>query len=101
MQGDEDTNVPKVLIRAKRLTKRYKKAGIDDVSFEVRRNEVFGLLGNNGCGKTTIINILTGLVKSDSGTIEFNFESDDIMRNIRLCQQNDFLFSELTVMEHF
>jgi ABC-type multidrug transport system ATPase subunit len=44
------------------LTKKFKAAGIDDVSFEVHQNEIFGLLGNNGCGKTTIINIIAGIL---------------------------------------
>jgi ABC-type multidrug transport system ATPase subunit len=49
-------------VKINRLTKKFKAAGIDDVSFEVHQNEVFGLLGNNGCGKTTIINIIAGIV---------------------------------------
>jgi ABC-type multidrug transport system ATPase subunit len=37
------------------------KSGVTDVSFEVKKNEVFGLVGNNGCGKSTIINMIAGI----------------------------------------
>lgn len=49
-------------VKINRLTKKFKAAGIDYVSFEVRQNEIFGLLGNNGCGKTTVINIIAGIL---------------------------------------
>lgn len=41
------------------------------VSFVVKRREILGLIGPNGSGKTTVINLITGLVKSDSGNIRF------------------------------
>jgi len=40
------------------------------LNFEVHKNEIFGLLGNNGCGKTTIINKIVGIIKPDKGIIE-------------------------------
>ncbi|MBU0979794.1 MAG: ABC transporter ATP-binding protein [Nanoarchaeota archaeon] len=49
--------------------KRKRKVIVDDVSFKVKKNEIFGLLGPNGAGKTTIINILAGLLTEDSGEI--------------------------------
>ena len=53
------------------LVKRYRKAktnAVDDVSFAVRRGEIFGLLGPNGAGKTTTIGILTTAIVPTSGT---------------------------------
>jgi len=51
-----------------RLTKRYgRQRAVDDVSFEVARGEVLGLLGPNGSGKTTILRILTGYLQATSG----------------------------------
>ncbi|TPL27435.1 ABC transporter ATP-binding protein [Mesorhizobium sp. B2-4-8] len=44
---------------------------VKDVSFEVRRGEIFGLVGESGCGKTTVANTIAGLVTQSSGTIEF------------------------------
>jgi ABC-2 type transport system ATP-binding protein len=58
-------------IEVTNLLKRYPKAGanaVDDVSFAVRRGEIFGLLGPNGAGKTTTIGILTTSVIPGGGT---------------------------------
>lgn len=43
---------------------------VQDISFEVRRGEVLGLLGHNGAGKTTLLRILNGLIKPDHGRVE-------------------------------
>jgi len=61
--------VGKNLITIERLTKDYgNNAGIFDVSFEIKKGEVFGFLGPNGAGKTTTIRHLLGFIKSDSGS---------------------------------
>ncbi len=58
-------------IRVEGLTKRYKRqAALDGVSFAVPRGSVFGLLGENGAGKSTTIKILLGLVEADGGRAE-------------------------------
>lgn len=62
-------------IEVKNLVKTFRERGkriiaVDNVSFSVRKGEIFGLLGPNGAGKTTIINILTGLLQRDSGGIK-------------------------------
>ncbi len=49
---------------------RQSKSGVSDITFEVKPNQVLGLLGNNGCGKTTLINLMTGLEKPDRGDIK-------------------------------
>lgn len=45
---------------------------VNGISFDVRQGEIFGLLGPNGSGKTTTINMLTGLARADSGSIHIN-----------------------------
>ena len=56
-------------IEAKSLRKSYKNVSVlQDVSFRVDKGAVFALLGSNGAGKTTTINILTTLIRADSGT---------------------------------
>jgi ABC-2 type transport system ATP-binding protein len=58
-------------IEAKHLTKSYGKKkviAVDDVSFKVKTGEIFGLIGPDGAGKTTIIRILTTLILADNGT---------------------------------
>ncbi len=59
-------------VKIKNLTKTYSNGftALDNVSFEIANNQIFGLLGANGAGKTTILNILSGLVTKTSGTIE-------------------------------
>ena len=51
--------------------KRFVRA-VDGVSFSVKKGEIFGLVGETGCGKTTIGRIILRLIKSDSGEIHFN-----------------------------
>ena len=53
------------------LNKSYgKKVVLDNVSFEIEEGSIVGLLGPNGCGKTTLIKILTGLIKDHTGTVK-------------------------------
>ena len=56
-------------IQVKGLQKPYKKLHVlKGVDFEVEKGSIFALLGSNGVGKTTIVKILTTLLKQDSGT---------------------------------
>src|SRR5262249_23883826 len=45
---------------------------VNDVSFSVNKNEIFGLIGPNGAGKTTLFNIITGLTSPSRGTLIYN-----------------------------
>ena len=57
-----------LIIRAKNLTKNFDGVtAVDNVSFGVRKGEIFGLLGPNGAGKTTTIRMLTGILRPTSG----------------------------------
>jgi ABC-2 type transport system ATP-binding protein len=58
------------------ITKKYgNKAVLDDVSLSLEKGKIFGLIGLNGVGKTTLIKILLDLLKADSGTIQIFGES--------------------------
>ncbi len=58
------------VITVDRLHKRYgDKVAVEDVSFSVRDNEIFGIIGPNGAGKTTTVETLMGLRDPDSGTV--------------------------------
>jgi ABC-2 type transport system ATP-binding protein len=64
------TATPMTVLSARNLHKRYGDTiAVDDVSFEVKPNEIVGLLGPNGAGKTTTINMILGVLEPTSGSI--------------------------------
>ncbi len=61
------------MIKLEAVTKSFgEKKVIENLSLEVKSNEIVTLLGPNGCGKTTLLNILSGLTKPDQGNIYIN-----------------------------
>jgi len=80
-------------IQAKGLQKSYKQLHVlKGVDFEVERGSIFALLGSNGAGKTTIVKILTTLLKQDGGTASVNSfdvasKPDDVRQSISLTGQ--------------
>lgn len=95
-----------ILLKAENLSKSYGKVkAVDDVSFSINTGEIFGLLGENGAGKTTVIKMLTTLTKADSGSaflrgINF-FKHKRIARKyVAAVPQEINLDHELTVYEN-
>ncbi|MFN0304218.1 MAG: ABC transporter ATP-binding protein [Burkholderiales bacterium] len=90
------------------LAKRFGGVqALDDVSFGIERNAIYGLIGPNGAGKTTLFNLLTGIYAPDGGTIEFIGESLSGLAPNKVCAkgiartfQNIRLFANLTVLEN-
>jgi ABC-2 type transport system ATP-binding protein len=75
------------LIILKDLTKRFGKiVAVENVSLDIKDGEVFGLLGQNGAGKTTIIHILATLLKPTSGTATIN--GNDIVKDSSKVRKN-------------
>ena len=80
-------------IQVKGLQKSYKNLHVlKSVDFEVEKGSIFALLGSNGAGKTTIVKILTTLLKQDSGTATVNgfdiaAKPDDVRQSISLTGQ--------------
>ena len=54
------------------IIKKTRVEAVKDVSFTVQDGKTFGIVGNSGCGKSTIANMLLSLIKPDSGTIEID-----------------------------
>ena len=78
---------------------------VDNFNGELFPNEIFCLLGHNGAGKSTTINMISGIFDPDIGDIFLNGKSlitnkDYLYENIGLCQQEDIYFDYLTVEEH-
>ena len=75
------------MISIKNLTKKFDKiVAVDNVSLDICEGEVFGLLGQNGAGKTTIIHMLATLIKPTSGTALIN--GYDIIKNSSKVRKN-------------
>lgn len=78
---------------------------VDDISFSVRRGEIFGFLGANGAGKTTAMHILTGLNQPTSGSgrvagCDIGTEYEEIKKHIGYMSQKFSLYKDLTVREN-
>ena len=88
------------LLVVKELTHRYgQRTALDRVSFEVRRGEIFGLLGPNGGGKTTLFRVLCTLMKPTEGCVLMNGGAID-RRRIGVVFQSPSLDKKLTVREN-
>ncbi len=78
---------------------------VDDITFSVKRGEIFGFLGANGAGKTTAMHMLTGLNQPTSGTgrvagYDIRTEYEQIKRHIGYMSQKFSLYEDLTVAEN-
>lgn len=95
-----------IAIEAEHLTMRFGDfTAVSDVSFRIPRGEIFGFLGSNGCGKTTTMKMLTGLLPASEGTARlFGREVDpkdmSVRRRIGYMSQAFSLYTELTVRQN-
>ncbi len=93
-------------ISVRNLVKRFGNfTAVDNLSFDVRRGEIFGFLGANGAGKTTAMRMLCGLSypTSGSGTVagfDITTQAEDIKRHIGYMSQKFSLYEGLTVIEN-
>ena len=100
--GNEAENV----IEVEHLVKAFGTfRAVDDISFTVKRGEIFGFLGANGAGKTTAMHMLTGLNQPTSGTgrvvgFDIRTEYEEIKKHIGYMSQKFSLYEDLTVAEN-
>ena len=91
------------VIEAEKLTKRFGDfVAVDAVSFKIARGEIFGFLGSNGCGKTTTMKMLTGLLDVTSGSAKLlgqTIDPHDMATRLHIgyMSQSFSLYEELTV----
>jgi ribosome-dependent ATPase len=95
-----------VAIEAEHLTMRFGDfTAVDNVSFRISRGEIFGFLGSNGCGKTTTMKMLTGLLPASEGNArlfgqEVKASDVEVRRRVGYMSQAFSLYSELTVRQN-
>src|SRR6201997_1154441 len=93
-------------ISAENLVRRFGNfTAVNDVSFRVQKGEIFGFLGPNGSGKTTVIKMLTGLLPLSGGEgtvlgIDVRKDPETVRENIGYMSQNFSLYTDLTVAEN-
>lgn len=101
-KANDDANV----IEVEHLVKAFGSfRAVDDISFSVKKGEIFGFLGANGAGKTTAMHMLTGLNQPTSGTgrvvgFDISTEYEQIKRHIGYMSQRFSLYEDLTVTEN-
>jgi ABC-2 type transport system ATP-binding protein len=99
-----DETVP--IIRVQHLVKKFGDVtAVDDVSFDVRRAEIFAFLGPNGAGKTTTIRMLTTLLRPTSGSLELDgldptSRRNEVRQRIGVVFQDPSLDQDLTAWEN-
>jgi ribosome-dependent ATPase len=100
------TDKPEIAIEAHGLTQRFGSfTAVDHVSLKIERGEIFGFLGSNGCGKSTTMKMLTGLLPPTEGTATIfgssvEAGSIEVRRNLGYMTQAFSLYGELTVREN-
>ena len=105
-RGKEDESKTEYVIEVKHLVKAFGNFhAVDDISFSVKRGEIFGFLGANGAGKTTAMHMLTGLNQPTSGTgtvagYDIRTEHEQIKKHIGYMSQKFSLYEDMTVAEN-
>ena len=95
-----------ISVKTNQLTRRFGKfVAVDKVSIEVYQKEIFGFLGANGAGKTTMIRMLCGLLKPSDGDgtvagFDIKTQSEIIKQNIGYMSQKFSLYEDLTISEN-
>ena len=106
LRDNEEEHLDENVIEVEHLVKAFGAFhAVDDISFTVKRGEIFGFLGANGAGKTTAMHMLTGLNQPTSGTgkvagYDICTEYEQIKRHIGYMSQKFALYEDLTVAEN-
>ena len=84
---NEDKTKELAIIDVKNLTKKFRDlVAVNNISFSVKKGEIFGFLGPNGAGKTTTIKAILGLIKYDKGFVKIN--GKDVLKDPKEVKKN-------------
>ena len=106
LEPDVNDDPPSRVVDVRALVKRFGSlTAVDHVSFDIRRGEIFGILGPNGSGKTTTIRMLCGLMRPNEGTAivagaDVATEPERVKSRIGYMSQTFGLYRDLTVDEN-
>lgn len=97
-----------MILEIKNITKQFGGVtAISDTSFQIEKNEIYGLIGPNGAGKTTMFNIITGNYKPTMGEVWLDGKNITNMKNYKIVRQgiartfqNIRLFSSMSVLDN-
>lgn len=114
MENSQNSNMAKYSVSCQSVSKRYVKSSpfekvdvpaLEDISFDVNHGEIFGIIGPDGAGKTTLFRILTTLILADSGTV--SIEGNDVVKDFKSIRKEVgympgrfSLYQDLTVEEN-
>lgn len=87
------------ILDIKNLCKSYKNFKLDNISFQIKRGFVMGLIGENGAGKTTTIKLIMNLLKKDGGTIEI-FGKDSCKYEREIKEKIGFVYDDCFYYEN-
>ncbi|MEH7107955.1 ABC transporter ATP-binding protein [Bacillus sp. JJ1764] len=91
-------------IKVAHVSKSFnKKAVLNDISIEIDKGQLYGLIGPSGAGKTTLVKMIVGMEKADAGTIQVldkDMPNLEILQEIGYMAQSDALYVELTGEEN-
>src|SRR5258708_39468640 len=104
--ADAPKNPAQAAISAQSLVRLFgNSTAVNDLSFRVEKGEIFGFLGPNGSGKTTVIKMLTGLLPLSGGSalvegLDVRTDSESVRERIGYMSQNFSLYYDLTFAEN-
>lgn len=92
------------MIELKNVTKSFDNIkAVDDVSVAIRENTVFGLIGTNGAGKSTVLRMVAGVLRQDAGEIEVDgqsvFDNMEVKRTIYFIADEPYFFANCSAID--
>jgi branched-chain amino acid transport system ATP-binding protein len=108
MRDQDSIKSPKTILEVKGITRKFGGLiAVNNVSFHVQKDEIFGLIGPNGAGKTTLFNLITGFIPLSSGELLYNNQNISNCQSHKIANlgiartfQNIRLFGELSALEN-